>query len=351
MAGTRRFGLANILTEYNNPYTQFDISFGACYHIYMAKTKKYTLPLLDEYLENIQSNNYSPETVYNYERDLKTFEDFLVADIKKDFLKLDKRDLIKYKAYLSSIDRLTASRSLGEKKLSSYSINRILSALRSYLKFLIDLDYKTPITADAVKLLKTEKKRSQVPEMLELIKLIEAPERFETDPLIKLRNRAMLETLFATGMRISELLSLRREQLDNTGRIYIMGKGKKQRFVYLTPRATKHLKNYLAKRLDDSVFMFVPGRGRNNPQKNKKLSANYLQYKIKRYRELLFINIPVSAHSLRHGFATYLAENGANPAAIQILLGHESLDTTTRYVHASDKYAEKVHTKFHPLKN
>jgi len=72
--------------------------------------------------------------------------------------------------------------------------------------------------------------------------------------------------------------------------------------------------------------------------------------KIKQYREKLKINVPISPHSLRHGFATYLAENGASPAAIQILLGHESLDTTTRYVHASDRFAEKTHRRFHPLK-
>ena len=83
----------------------------------------------------------------------------------------------------------------------------------------------------------------------------------------------------------------------------------------------------------------------------KKISTNYIQYKIKEYREMLGINIPTSAHSLRHGFATYLAESGANPAAIQILLGHESLDTTTRYVHASHRYAKKIHEKYHPLKN
>ena len=160
----------------------------------------------------------------------------------------------------------------------------------------------------------------------------------------------MLETLFATGMRISELLSLKREQLDQSGRIYIMGKGKKQRFVYLTPRAIKHIRLYLKTRTDDAPFLFIPYRGKNNADKNKKISTNYLQYKIKRYRELLSINIPISAHSIRHSFATYLAESGANPAAIQILLGHESLDTTTRYVHASDRYAEKIHTKFHPLK-
>ena len=71
---------------------------------------------------------------------------------------------------------------------------------------------------------------------------------------------------------------------------------------------------------------------------------------MKYYRELLGINVPTSAHSLRHGFATYLAESGANPAAIQTLLGHESLDTTTRYVHASDRYAQEVHKKYFPLK-
>lgn len=311
---------------------------------------KYSLPLLDEFLENIQANNYSPETVYNYERDLNVFETFLSEDLKVSFKDLNKRLLIKFKAYLSSTSRLTAAGEHGEIQLSSYSINRVLSALRSYLKFLSDMDFKTPINADAVKLLKTEKKHAQVPEMTELIQIIESPNKFEKEINIRLRNRAMLETLFATGMRISELLSLKREQLDNTGRIYIMGKGKKQRFVYLTPRAINHLRLYLQTRVDQSPFMFIPYRGRNNQNKNKKISPNYVQFKLKKYRELLGVNIPISPHSLRHGFATYLAENGANPAAIQILLGHESLDTTTRYVHASDKYAEKIHTQFHPLK-
>jgi len=308
------------------------------------------LPYFKEFLLYLEKKDYSIKTIRSYERDLNTFENFLEKDIKTEFKKLTKRSIIKFKAYLSSTSRETALNKPGEKKLSSYSINRILSALRAYLKFLIDVDYKTPVTADAVKLLKTEKKYGQVPEMSQLITLIEAPNKFETDPTIKLRNRAMLETLFATGMRISELLSLKREQLDNTGRIYVMGKGKKQRFVYLTPRAIKHIKDYLATRHDQTPYLFIPYRGLNNADKNKKISANYLQAKIKKYRELLSINIPISAHSIRHSFATYLAENGANPAAIQILLGHESLDTTTRYVHASDRYAEKMHTDFHPLK-
>ncbi|MEK7154740.1 MAG: tyrosine-type recombinase/integrase, partial [Patescibacteria group bacterium] len=164
-----------------------------------------------------------------------------------------------------------------------------------------------------------------------------------------LRNRAMLEVLLATGMRISELVSLNKSQLDGTGRLFIRGKGKKERFAYLTDRATRQLELYLSKRKDTATAMFAPLRGVNAGKSTRRISTNYLQEKIKQYREKLRINVPTSAHSLRHGFATYLAENGANPAAIQVLLGHESLDTTTRYVHASDKFAEETHHKHHPL--
>ncbi|MDO8505049.1 MAG: tyrosine-type recombinase/integrase [bacterium] len=310
-----------------------------------------TLPQLDDFLLSLQANNFSSETVYSYERDLKTFEFFLANDIKKAFDDLKKSDILRFKAYLASADRKTAGVHASEKHLSSYSVNRILSAIRSYIKFLEDMDYQSPLSIGAIKLIKTEKKHGRVPSFEELMKLIEAPMKFEMDRRIALRNRAMLEVLFATGMRISELLSLKVRQIDQQGRIYILGKGKKQRFVYLTPRALEHIKYYVEKRGSVSEMLFVPYRGRNSQEKNKRISANYLQYKIKQYRELLDINIPISAHTIRHSFATYLAENGANPAAIQILLGHESLDTTTRYVHASDRYAEAEHKKFHPLKN
>ncbi|MBU0545666.1 tyrosine-type recombinase/integrase [Patescibacteria group bacterium] len=310
---------------------------------------KIQLPHLDDYLLNLRANNFSPETSYNYERDLRTFESFLQNDIKKDFAKIDKKDILRFKAFLNSHDRKTANQEDAKQFLSSYSINRVLSSLRSYLKFLEEMDFKLPLSSMAIKMVKTEKKHARVPEFDEVIKLIEAPMKYEDDVKIGLRNRAMLETLFATGMRISELLSLKVKQIDQTGRIYVMGKGKKQRFVYLTPRALTHLKQYVAKRDSASEMLFVPYRGRNNQEKNKKISPNYLQFKIKRYRELLDINLPISAHTLRHSFATFLAEKGANPAAIQILLGHESLDTTTRYVHASDRYAEKTHHQFHPL--
>lgn len=308
------------------------------------------LPLIDDFLLNLKTNNYSEETVYNYERDLGTFQNFL-KEIDVDFENVDKKTILNYKAYLISQDRETSNFKKSKKKLSSYSMNRMLSSLRSYLKYLIDMDYKVPISPEVVKLVKNIKKHPRVSEFEEIVRLIESPTDFEKNEVVAARNRAMLETLFSTGIRISELINLKKEQIDKTGRIFILGKGKKERFVYLTPRAQKYIKNYLdVGQIFDSPYLFIPYSGRNNKNKNKKISPNYLQSKVKKYRELLGINVPISPHSIRHAFATYLAESGANPAAIQILLGHESLDTTTRYVHASDRYAEKTHKQFHPLK-
>ena len=337
------------------------------------------LPYKEDYLLDLLNNNYSKETVYNYGRDLFVFEVFLqIQSIA--FSAVTKRDITLYKGFLRNggyLDKiheffkenyagkgvLNAVEEEGYKKLiqlfisheegkalASRSVNRMLSSVRSYMKYLIDFDYPCPISPTAIKLIKTEKKEAQVAELDDLIRLIECPEEYEANEEVKLRNRAILEIMFSTGMRISEVVSLNKTQLNEQGKIYIMGKGKKQRFVYLTERAKEHLDLYMKTyRVDDNDALFVPTRGGRNGKKNARISMNYLQEKISIYRKRLGIIVPTSAHSLRHGFATYLAENGANPAAIQILLGHESLQTTNRYVHASDRYAEETHRKFHPL--
>lgn len=246
--------------------------------------------------------------------------------------------------------------------LSARSVNRMLSALRSYLTFLIDFDYECPLPPEAIKLIKTERKESQVAEFEDLVRLIEYPSTAEKDLFVAKRNRAMLEVLFSTGMRISELVSLNRDQINKEGKIYVMGKGKKQRFVYLTERARGFIDEYVEARKvrfgskneqggdHYSPALFIPSRGGREKKVGERISTNYLQEKIADYRRKLGIVVPTSAHSLRHGFATYLAEQGASPAAIQVLLGHESLQTTTRYVHASDKFAEKTHKEYHPLR-
>jgi len=316
------------------------------------KEKEISLPYMDDFLLFIQANNYSQETLYNYERDLETFANFLANELDGlPFKDITKHSIEQFKAYLNSNDRQTAKSKATVIHLSSGSINRNLTSIRRYLSYLNDMDHPIPVAPGSIKLLRREKNHGQVAELEQLIQLIESPVKFEKNKFVALRNRAALEILFASGMRISELINLKTNQIDKTGRIFIQGKGKKQRFIYLTERARKHIDNYLKLRADDSPYLFIAKRGLNATDKTKHISPNYLQMKIKKYRDLLGINVPTSAHSLRHGFATYLAEQGANPAAIQILLGHESLDTTTRYVHASDKYAESAHKEFHPLKD
>lgn len=319
---------------------------------------------LDDFLLYLNTNNYSVETIFNYERDLLTFSSYLEQN-KIDFAQVDRQVVEEYKAYLRSIDRLTLHQkadaeaktsptrpkgSRRREKLSSRSINRLLSSLRSYLKYLTKMGYKCPLSRDEVELIRAERKKARVAELNDLVKLIEAPTQFEKDKRVALRNRALLEVLFATGLRISELVSLDRGQVDATGRIFVRGKGRKERFVYLTPRAQRHLQKYLQSREDHSPSLFIPYKGLHNQDVTKRLSKNYTQRKIQEYVARLNINVPTSAHSLRHGFATYLAEQGASPVAIQILLGHESPATTDRYIHASDRFAQETHRKHHPLK-
>lgn len=312
--------------------------------------KKQDLPLLNDFFIFLQTNNYSSETIYNYKKDLLMLEYFLTTR-QSPFNALNKKLVNEFKGYLSSDERKTPT--IGADavtRLSPQSINRCLSAIRSYIRFLIEQDYSSPVMPEQFKLVKKERQHPHVADLNELIRLIEAPSSLEHDDLIASRNRAMLEVLFSTGMRISELVSLNKRDLNDSGSLFITGKGRKQRLVYLTQRAKFYIDEYLKLRGDDfQEALFVPTKGRNINKRQYRISTSYLQERIIRYREKLKINLPISAHTLRHGFATYLAEEGASPVAIQILLGHESLNTTTRYVNASDRFAEETHRKMHPL--
>jgi site-specific recombinase XerD len=312
---------------------------------------------------------------------------------------------------LGILERPLNSRARSEGGLKASSINRMLSALRSYLKFRIEFDLDIPIPPDGIKMVKKEKVTKKVASLEDLVRLIESPMEFEKDERVALRNRCMLEMLFGTGMRISELINLNLDQLNAEGKIYITGKGKKERAVYMTKRSLNWLNKYLKLRLEyafsekeknekqgdvnklltdlgvgedsnqkdlsnlevfdsenrkylklleryrksgfldkfNSPALFIPFVGIRSKKPNARISTNYFQEKIADYRRRLGIQIPTSAHSLRHGFATYMAENDANPVGLQILLGHESLDTTTKYIHASEKLAEETVRKSHPL--
>lgn len=307
------------------------------------------LKLVDDFYLFLQTNNYSPATLYHYKNDLAIFDNFLISRNLK-IADLDKRSIFEFKAYLASDVRETATTHQEKaQRLSSASINRCLSAVRAYIRFLIDQDYKTPVSPDQFKMVKRERSHPNVAEFNEFVNLMEAVSTIEQDPIIATRNRAILEVLFSTGLRISELTSLNRRDINTEGTIFITGKGRKQRFVYLTERAHSYLNQYMEIRKDNQKALFIPTKTRCKDKLNSRLTARYVQERLKTYCEKLRINLPTTPHSFRHGFATYLAENGASPAAIQILLGHESLNTTTRYVNASDRFAQEEHKKFHPL--
>ena len=336
----------------------------------------------------------------------------IVAPLKQEYEE-DFLSKVYGKVYgsLGILERPLNSRARSEDGLKASSINRMLSALRSYLKFRIEFDLDIPIPPDGIKMVKKEKVTKKVASLEDLVRLIESPMEFEKDERVALRNRCMLEMLFGTGMRISELINLNLDQLNAEGKIYITGKGKKERAVYMTKRSLNWLNKYLKLRLEyafseneknekqgdvnklltdigvggdsnqkelsnlevfdsenrkylkllegyrksgfldkfNSPALFIPFVGIRSKKPNARISTNYFQEKIADYRRRLGIQIPTSAHSLRHGFATYMAENDANPVGLQILLGHESLDTTTKYIHASEKLAEETVRKSHPL--
>lgn len=265
---------------------------------------------MTDFLLHLQANNYSPKTIQSYRRDLMAVFSYAKT--------INKKNIERYKQHLTA------------KNISPITINRHLSSVRSYLSYLIETDQPAPMPPGAVKLVRVPTKQHTPPNRHDIILLIEAPSILEPNPRISRRNRAALEVLFATGMRISELTNIERGDFVATDTLLVRGKGNKQRFAYLTPRAKEYLSIYLLEVDTDRLFP---------------VTSNYLQQKIKEYREALQLS-RVTAHTLRHGFATLLAENGANPAAIQHLLGHSSLHTTTRYVNPSDQFAAQSHTKY-----
>jgi site-specific recombinase XerD len=309
------------------------------------------LPHIDDFLLHLEADHYSPYTVYDYERYLEVFDHFL-DESSVPFDKMNKQTIASYKAYLASRGRNTAKPgNHSDKQLAPSTINYKLIALRAYLRYLIDIDYPCPLAPEAVKKLKAVPKQPQVPELKDLIRLIEAPSPEAN--IIELRDKAILETLFNTGLRVSELVSLDRDQVHLERNEFVLkGKGDKIRAVFLTSTVTQWIRRYLQARRDHFEPLFIRHIGnvdaRNSGEKMR-LTVRSIQNIVTKYAKRCGLPIKATPQTLRHCFSTCLAEEGANPAALQILLGHESLDGITRYVHASDKYAEETHRKYHPL--
>lgn len=309
------------------------------------------LPHIDDFLQDLQANHYSVNTVHNYERYLAVFNRFLDQS-NIPFDRINKETITSYKAYLASRGRNTVT--LGnhiETQLGPCTINYKLAGLRAYLRYLIDIDYPCPLAPEAVKNLKAPPKQPQVPELKDLTRLIEAPS--PESNIMELRDKAILETLFSTGLKVSELVSLNREQVDlERKRFGLKGKGEKIRMVFLSDTAVRWIGRYLQLRRDHFEPLFIRHSGKVDARKSgekMRLTVRSIQRIVIRYAERCGLSITATPETLRHCFAIYVAGEGANPVPLRFLLGHESSSDISRYVHASDKYAEETHRKYHPL--
>ena len=190
------------------------------------------LPHIDDFLEDLEANHYSVNTVRDYERYLAVFSRFL-DESNIPFDEIRKETITSYKAYLASLGRNTAT--LGnhsDRQLAPSTINYKLAGLRVYLRYLIDIDYPCPLAPEAVKNLKAVAKQPQIPELRDLIRLIGAPTPEAN--IIELRDKAILETLFNTGLRVSELISLDRDKLDlERKQLCLQGNENKIRILFL----------------------------------------------------------------------------------------------------------------------
>ena len=231
----------------------------------------------------------------------------------------------------------------GEVKKSS--IARKLSAVRSFFRY---LNRDGTLTSNPARLVATPRREKRLPAVLtadDALRLMESPSaKKPEDHAMMLRDRAVLETLYSTGIRASELIGMNREDIDHHGSlIRIRGKGRKERIVPIGTKARDAIDAYLANpsRSAETAAIFIGPSG-------KRLTARTVQRILENHRKQLGMQQKASPHTLRHSFATHMLESGADLRAIQELLGHASLSTTQRYTHVNLDSLMEVYDKAHP---
>lgn len=228
--------------------------------------------------------------------------------------------------------------------------NYYLIALRTFLKFLTRRNI-TSLPADHIELAKVGERIIDVISKAELIRLLDAPNK-ETDPEKKARGHAILQLLFSTGLRVSELCSLSNDIDLAQDEMAIRGKGGKVRVVFLSDAAKKSVREYLTLRKDmsDALFVKITDEKKHGTQPENKedgLTRRSIERIVKRYATLAGISKKVTPHVIRHCFATDLLSNGADLRSVQAMLGHSNIATTQIYTHVTDKHLRDVHKKFH----
>ncbi len=299
--------------------------------------------LLKDYLDHLEiEKNRSIKTRVNYERYLKRFLEFSKISKPSQI----SQDLVRqYRLWLNrqSVQwiRQAHHKPVGLKKNTQ---NYYLIALRNFLKYLAKRDIAT-LSADKIELGKQSERQVIFLEENELERLLGAP---EGSFFKSLRDKAILELLFSTGLRVSELCNLNRDSINpKSSEFAVRGKGDKIRLVFISDTAKESLKNYLEKREDADEALFI--RQTKNPAKaiTLRLTSRSIERLVKHYAAKAGLSKKISPHTLRHSFATDLLMNGADIRSVQALLGHSNITTTQIYTHITDKQLREVHQAFH----
>jgi|LSQX01.3.fsa_nt_gb site-specific recombinase XerD len=234
--------------------------------------------------------------------------------------------------------------------MSKKTQNYYLIAIRAFLKYLARQGIKS-LSPERIELAKVPERSLDLITEEELQRLLEAP---KGNDLASLRDRAILELLFSTGLRVSELCSLTRDIDLSTDELSIIGKGRRVRVVFISDHSKKILKDYLAKRtdLDDALFIQLSKNGKSQKARGQSLalSKRSVERIVKQSAIKAGISKRVTPHTIRHCFATDLLSNGADLRSVQALLGHANIGTTQIYTHVTDKHLRDIHKKFHNKK-
>ncbi len=317
------------------------------YNAYMATVND----LVNDFLEYCEiEKNQSELTIRNYDHYLGRFLEFAEQGRSREIRpeQINAELVRKYRLYLNRLNT-----ELGG-NLAKITQNYHIIALRAFLKYLAKRDIKS-LSAEKVELGTSERRQIEFLEISEVDDLLSAPEKYPSKKeIITLRDSAILETLFSTGLRISELVSLGRDQINlERGEFTVRGKGGKDRVVFLSDNASKKIKTYLSKREDNAKPLFIHFSGikdRLDDGEYMRLTPRSIQRMVARYAKLVGITKKVTPHMLRHSFATDLLINGADIRSVQAMLGHSSITTTQIYTHVTNKQLRDIHRSFHNRK-
>ncbi len=293
-----------------------------------------------EYLEIEQ--NRSQKTIANYDHYLTRLSDF-AGDIKVS--DIDGELIRKWRLWLNRLGTNTSD------ELQKTTQNYHLIALRSFLKFCSKRDIPA-LAPDKIELAKTVRKQVTFLNPQELERLFDQP---DISGLAGLRDRAILELLFSSGLRVSELVGLDRDHINLKRREFMVrGKGQKDRPIFISLEAADWVQKYLDERQDTAPPLFVRYSGSKQVDTSgnfSRLTARSVQRLVAQYARLAGITKHVSPHTLRHSFATDLLMNGADLRSVQAMLGHSNIATTQIYTHVTDPHLKAVHEKFHHAKD